>query len=306
MVNGIWQFRPSHDRVDPRGMVTTYPLFDTPCLFSREPCHLRRLLQSWIPSDDAKPKPQTKKPYQILYLLDYLPVPNAQQMQLIDGFIADASRCLPAALTKLSIREAWKASHPTGTPDDVDEYLRNLVAETYYYEFYHSSDAFRENYADSHDGQPPYVIPFVQRRWAKGAAVTPPQNQDARRKLGVYRTWLHETLFAARETDALLVLPVANAAPSYRDAVSPSPENQSALDELFLQPILGAPHMVVPVGDVPYDSGVTGRVEYLPVVVDVVAAPGRDFELLDAVDEIMAQSGRPTVVATGSRMFPGL
>ncbi|KAK0717688.1 hypothetical protein B0T26DRAFT_751720 [Lasiosphaeria miniovina] len=188
--------------------------------------------------DDANPKPQTKKPYEILYLLDYLP----------------------------------KASHPAGTPEDVDAYLQNLVAETFYYDFYHSSDAFRKSYVDSHGRQLPYVIPFVQRRWAKGAAVTPSQNQEARRKLGVYSTWLHETLIAAREAEARALLP----------------------------PILGALDIVVPVGDVPYNSRITGRVGYLPVVVDVMAAPGKDSGLLDGAEQIMAKSERPTVVATGS------
>ena len=46
LVKGIWQFRPSHHHVDPTGMVTTYPLFDTPYIFTRELRHLKTVLAS--------------------------------------------------------------------------------------------------------------------------------------------------------------------------------------------------------------------------------------------------------------------
>jgi hypothetical protein len=41
----------------------------------------------------------------------------------------------------------------------------------------------------------------------------------------------------------------------------------------------------------------------LPVVVDLMAAPGKDWELITAVEKIMELSGRPTAVKTGKRMF---
>jgi len=43
---------------------------------------------------------------------------------------------------------------------------------------------------------------------------------------------------------------------------------------LFLPLILGAPDIALPIGDVPCESRITGRTEYLPVVMDLVAAPG--------------------------------
>lgn len=229
-------------------------------------------------------------------------------MALIDSFLIDAAAHLSATIRKISIREAWRSSHPDGTIDDVDEYLKDVVAQTYYYAFYHSTDDFREKYAAAHNGKTPYVIPFVQRRWAKGAAVTAEQHQEAEGRLKVYKEWLMQTLFhqgsqQERAKEVLILLPISNVAPNYRDTLSPSPEEQSALDELFLSPILGAPDIVVPIGDVPYESRITGQTEHLPVVANLVAAPGKDWELMAAVERIMALSGRPTVVKTGKRMF---
>ncbi|KAI1360437.1 hypothetical protein F5Y08DRAFT_47522 [Xylaria arbuscula] len=209
---------------------------------------------------------------------------------------------LPDTLTKISIREAWKSTRPSGLPHSVDEYLTDVIPQTYYYAYYHSTDDFRAAYAKSHDGNTPYVIPFVQRRWTKGSAVTPAQHKEATRKLDVYKSWLMNTLFSSRYR--LVILPVANATSNYRDVLSPSPEDQSALDELFIPPILGSPDIVVPIGDVPYASRITHQTEYLPVVANIVGAPGTDFQLLEVVEKVMKLSGRPTTVSTGSRMFP--
>ncbi|KAK4189695.1 amidase signature enzyme [Podospora australis] len=312
MANGIWQFRPSHDSCSLEEVVTTFPLFDPPVVFSRDFGNIRQLLDSAF--DEIQTSGWSSgKAYEVLYLQEYLPVPPGEQMQLIDDFIQDLRLYLPdrdcqgrpVTITKLSLREACTTTHPSDTPDDLDFYLQNVIQETYHYEYNQSSEAFREQYAADHNGSPPYVIPSVQRRWAKGAAVTPAQNEEALNKLAIYKNWLQETLFE-RGTEALVVLPVANAEPNYRDTVTPSPEDQSALDELFLSPILGAPDIVVPLGDISYQSRITNKVEYLPVVANLVAAPGKDHELLRVVETILSKSGRPTVVAMGSRMFPGV
>ncbi|KAI1425329.1 amidase signature enzyme [Xylaria sp. FL1777] len=300
MVNGVWQFRPSHALVNLDGMVITYSRFDTPCIFSRELRHLGRVLQSWIPTKRANYS--ANQSYEIVYLEDYLPVNNPDQMALIDNFIEDMHAHLPATLTKVSIRHAWEDTRPSGLPQNVDEYLKDVITQTYFYAFYHSTDKFREDYAASHDGEPPYVIPFVSRRWAKGAAVTAAENKEATKKLDIYRDWLMDTLFP--NPYRLIILPVTNAAPNYRDVVSPSPEDPTALDELFIPPILGSPDIAVPIGDVPYASRITHKVEYLPVVADVVGAPGTDFQLLEIIEKVMKLSDRPMTVAVGSRIFP--
>ena len=311
LVNGVWEFRPSHDRVDLGGMVLCYAPFDTPCLYARELRHLKTALKSWIPENDGQRQADQRTiseppSYEIVYPLDYFPVANQEQMVLIDSFLADAATHLPATIRKMSIRERWRSSHPEGTPDDVDEYLRDVVARTHYYSFYHTSDDFRQKYAAAHNGRIPYVIPFVHRRWAKGAAVTAAQHQDAEDRLKVYKEWLMQTVFyqgSPRPRQVFVLLPISNVEPNYRDSRTPSPEDQSALDELFLPPILGAPDMAVPIGDLPYESRITGQTEYLPVVANLMAAPGQDWELVAAVETVLGLSGRPTVVRTGKRMF---
>ncbi|KXG50077.1 Amidase [Penicillium griseofulvum] len=203
------------------------------------------------------------------------------------------------------IREAWKQPHPLGTPENLDDYLIDTVLRAYYNAFYHSFVAFREKYAEKHSGKPPYALPSLQYRWETGAAVSEEQHKDAVQRMGIYRDWLLTRMLAGSTSEAepLVVLPIGNLAPNYREESSPSPLGQSALDQLFLPPILVAPDIAIPIGEVPYESKITKGTEYLPVVIDITGAPTKDQELLQAIEKIMDVSGRPTTVTTGLRVF---
>lgn len=51
LVNGIFQFRPSHDAAPLCGMVKTFLQFDTPCIFARDLDVLEDVLSAWLPKD---------------------------------------------------------------------------------------------------------------------------------------------------------------------------------------------------------------------------------------------------------------
>nr|RBQ99077.1 hypothetical protein FVER53263_20210 [Fusarium verticillioides] len=227
---------------------------------------------------------QPKRPYRLVYPVDYFPIESSEQMSLITSFIDDVKQLAPATLVPFSVRESWKQNHPSGVSSDIDEYLQDVVKRTFYHQFYHSSANFRDQYSKRHQGQLPYVIPFVQRRWAQGASVSNEEHEEATNRLLIYKNWLHEELFGDAKFESIVILPVADASPVYRDEILKSPENQSALDQLFLPPILGAPDIVIPIGDIPYHSKITGRTGFLPVVANLVGEPTRDSELLHAVE----------------------
>ncbi|EFY94312.1 amidase domain protein [Metarhizium robertsii] len=279
MANGVWQFRPSHDSISLSGLCNTYAKFDTPCVFARSLDILERVITTWIPPPPIAPSKSQSRSYRLIYSEDYMSEANTDQMKIIDAFIKDAEDMLPATVTQFSIRNSWKQSHPPDTCDDIEEYLDDVIR------------------------RPPFVIPFVQRRWVQGATVSTAQHEEGTRRLLVCRTWLHEQLLGDNNIETFMLLPVANAKPVYRDEVLPSPEKQSALDQLFIPPILGAPDIVIPIGEIPYHSKRSHQTEFLPVVANLVGAPKRDFELLRAVEIILGKSGRAKVVATGSRIF---
>lgn len=306
LANGVWQFRISHHDIYLRNMVTTYKRFDAPCLFARDLPILSRAVRILLDvperAESSVPDQPSYGPYSIIYPLEYLPVDNEQQMKLIDNFVGDMETALAATVRRVSIKELWRTNHPSGTCEDLDEYLHEVVTRTFYYAYYHSFSSFRQSYQEMNDGRPPYVIPFVRRRWEKGAAVEESEHKEAENRMEVYSKWLLDNIVHVDGKEALIVLPVATVAPNYRDEPSPSPVNQSALDQLFLSPILRAPDISIPIGEVSYHSKITNEKEYLPVLVNVVGAPGTDLGLLDAIKKVMEDSRRPVCVSTGKRL----
>lgn len=57
------------------------------------------------------------------------------------------------------------------------------------------------------------------------------------------------------------------------------------------------------VGQKAYDSRVSGREEFQPIVSTMVGATGSDIMLLDLAKEVLEAAGRPTAVQTGRFMF---
>lgn len=223
-------------------------------------------------------------------------------MKLIDGFVDDLAACFGCSVTKMSLRDSWRQCPPDVADPDIEVYLKDVIQHTYYYSYYHLTSGWRDEYMGRF-GHEPYVIPFVKRRWASGAAVTPQQHEEGLSKLEVYRKWLLDTLFLSHRGRTLVVLPISPVEPHYRDERTESPGYQSATNELFLSPILKAPDLVVPIGEVPYESRISGRLEWLPVAVNLVGAPGMDQWLFDAVTRVLRSSGRPETVSSGSRIF---
>ena len=78
LVNGVWQFRPSHEERLLYGLVKAYPRFDSPCVFARDLQTIERVARSWLKMGDESPPPRNR-PYSIIYPLEYLPVENRDQ-----------------------------------------------------------------------------------------------------------------------------------------------------------------------------------------------------------------------------------
>lgn len=219
---------------------------------------------------------------------------------MINSFVDDMATHLKATVKRVSIRQSWEAVPPRGAPSDMEDFLKDVITHTYYYSFYRSSDAFRAQYFQRF-GRRPYVIPFVEQRWASGAAVSTEQHKQGLRRVEIYRAWLLRQFFRCKKT--LMVLPISPVEPHYRDERTQSPTSQTATDELFLSPILRSPDIVIPIGEIPYQSRITGNQEKLPVAVNVVGAPGMDYWVLDSMRTVLQKSGRHSQVKPGSRMF---
>ncbi|KAI4687482.1 uncharacterized protein J4E88_003071 [Alternaria novae-zelandiae] len=162
---------------------------------------------------------------------------------------------------------------------DIAKPKANVFTRTFLYDFYHSFDKFRETYRREFQKEP-YANEYTQWRWDVAKSVTKEENEDAVARLDTYRDWLLSKVFRADRYDTLMVLPVSEVAPNYRDRKTEPPSKQNAFDALYISPTIAAPEIVVPIAEFPYASRVSGREEKLPIAISVVGNPGTDLALV--------------------------
>lgn len=105
------------------------------------------------------------------------------------------------------------------------------------------------------------------------------------------------------EKNSILIIPISEGIPNYRDHPLYRSAVQNGLDPLFLSPILGCPDLVVPIAHMKYKSRVSGRTEKLPICVNLLRVPVRDVELINAVQAAIQASDRPYAVRAGPEIF---
>lgn len=225
-------------------------------------------------------------------------------MRLVDTFVADLAKALRAEIRKVSIASLWKESRPAeaGT-QNVEDYLQGTYVNANFYDYYHhSTNEFRDTYQARYHKRP-YVGSFITWKWELGKSVSLAERNVGMRRLEIYKNWFLDSFLRQVSDEALSMMPISNVVINYRD-VPPSPVTRPVgFDPLIVSPILGAPDIVVPIGEYEYESRITGLKQYLPVAINVVGLPGTDLGLIEAIRHGLVDSGRVTKVKTGSRMF---
>ena len=301
LVNGIYQFRPSHDLISLEGLIPTFTPWDTPCIFGRDLTKFPDITQAWY--DPPWYDHENDKPFLILYPEDLAKNQAPAQRTIIESFVHSLEAVIGAKAQRTPLADIWQSKCPNevaGQP--LASYLEHVVVQTYYRDFYDNFTNFRDRYREKFQ-EDPYVNSFVHWRWQLGKQVTDTEHGEGLERLRVYRSWLLQEVLRYNECNPLLILPLVHVQPNYRDTFPEPPEIQIGSDPLFISPILGAPDVVLQLDEVKFISRITGSAAYLPVGVDIVGAPNHDLNLMKTCLRVLQESGRPTRVLTGRRLF---
>ncbi|KAL8948486.1 MAG: hypothetical protein Q9222_005329 [Ikaeria aurantiellina] len=276
--NGCFAMRPSHGVLPVDGFTPSFPRFDMPTFFGRDVAVCKAFASAWY----GNMLPEVKAlPPRIIYPLDYMSlIDNTDQIRIIDNFVVDLESYLEAKGQSL------------------DQYMQHACRDSFFHDDYRSFDRFRHDYQNQF-AKPPYVNPPVRRQWELSATISEAARDTAAAKLEVYRHWFSNTVMQDEQYNSLIALPVENLAPRYRDEAK-AYFVPTGVPMLFLSPIIRGPE---PVGQAPFASRVSGRTEYLPVTVSLLASRGRDIELMGLVQGCLHAAKRPTSVSTGRVLF---
>jgi Asp-tRNA(Asn)/Glu-tRNA(Gln) amidotransferase A subunit family amidase len=134
--------------------------------------------------------------------------------------------------------------------------------------------------------------------------ITKEANSEASKRLEVYKNWFLNVVMKFHFQTALVIIPIEEISPRYRDEVPKSHFNPIGVPNLFLSPILGAPELTIPIGEYTYRSKVSGRDEKLPIGISLIGLPGHDMMLFEVVIDCLRKAGRPEKVLAGNTLFP--
>ncbi|KAF2240746.1 amidase [Trematosphaeria pertusa] len=301
--NGCFSIRPSTGIMDRQGVVGYFPQFDMPVFYGRDISRFSEFISVWY-GDSPTLRAPSEMPVEILYPSDYLPTSNAAQTRLIDKLVSGMESALQVKRTHISLAELWKRDCPDGTEHrNIADYLDTAGIYPFYHDQYHNLAPFREEYAKKY-GKPPFVHRALHWQWDVGKSISQEERDECWRRSEVYRHWLLGKVFKADSKDSItiMVLPIEAGEPNYRDAELPPYGLLSGYAALNMSPMMRAPEVTAPVGDIPYNSIVTQR-EELPIAASVIGAPGMDLILVDLVEKGMNAVGVPTKVKTGRSMY---
>ncbi|KAA1466957.1 amidase signature enzyme [Dentipellis sp. KUC8613] len=300
-VNGLFGIRPSVGAISLEDVVPLSDVLDTGGFISRDPKLFAAFGKAWY-ADSFKSYPSF--PHRILLSSDFENVsPSASA--IYNAFIEKLQTFLGATTTNFSIQEAWNETSGIKTPVDV------LLNQTYalligWHQWNAVGKPFFADYAAANQGRKPHVNPGVLIRWnyAQSQGLSAFETELSHRE--AFENWtLNHFLTENREScsDSIFMYPQSPGEYVSREMYYSSPNGPpfgfSTADTAVHARL---PDLVIPIGQIPFMSNITGIEEQLPVTVSLVARRGCDFVLLDLLNAL-ADADIVHVVKTGRTAF---
>ncbi|KAF9252091.1 hypothetical protein DTO006G1_2838 [Penicillium roqueforti] len=301
--NGLFSIRPSTESTSMDGIVLNSPHFDVVGLFGRSLSDLHYIASHTLDLNDNS----TAFPSKIIYPLDFFPHSNPQHQAMVDEFVEILENFLGTKRVEISIAERWEKCPPleaNGKP--LKQYLSKSAFWSMCYDYYHGFDDFRSKYESKYE-KLPFEGPVLRYRWGVGKEVTLDEYNAYREELKVFQRWFDENIFSQDPntlSDAIMIMPYGSANPKYRDIANESPSSAGTIGEKFISPVLGIPQLVLPFGQMPYQSRISGRLEHRPIGSTILGAKGSDLMLIKLAEAAFRAASWPTSVDVGRYMFP--
>ncbi|KAF2818873.1 amidase signature enzyme [Ophiobolus disseminans] len=286
-LNGLFGLRTSYGIASTRGIVPSCNEFDTVGTLHRSLKDAKHLITEILDVTDS-----SQFPKRLLYPSDFFPQADAEQQSMSDDFISIIEEFLGVKKTPISMTDTWASNPPSEAgAKTLQEYLEMSAVWPMYDDTYHTFDKFRKDYRDKF-GKDAFVGPYMRKRWSIAVPFTVEERAQGVAEMKLSRTCI-----------AVMIMPFGSPCPKYRDDYNKLPSVVSSFSIFYLPTILQLPVLIVPIGQKPYDSRITGVKEYLPIVSSLMGAKGSDALLINLAEAVLEKAGWPTTVKTGREMF---
>lgn len=308
---GIYGNRPSTGAISLEHVIPLSPVSDTAGMFARSGAIWAKTTQAWYPDFKSNYTSYPSKLYRSTAKGGAWTGGDVSEeaTAVISTFVQNLEGFLGAEATPGNYTKLWAETHGD-RPTDVNGmlYLTYGVFVSHDQWQQHGKPFF-EDYAAKFGGRQPYINPGPLARWQWGQIhATEDVYAQALRNISIFKAW-YETEGYGRHhqescSEGLYIYPWSVGVPSYRDNYFNAPTTPPlGFDDSSVAVMAGAPEVVVPIGEVPYNSTKSLKTEYLPVTMALRMARGCDHVLASLVSDLEA-TGVLRPVAAGKSLFP--
>ncbi|KAJ2993194.1 hypothetical protein NUW58_g1920 [Xylaria curta] len=316
VAHGVFGFRPSHNGQQIPDVVIPCGVFHTPGFLGRSSGTMLEFGRHWlqIPSSDHHLKPS-----RVLFPKEYRTDHEGVQ-KIAEEWVSSLATWLGARKLDVSIEETWSATRPANACKGFFETFNKTFIDLIYSEFWSYLSEFRKAYKTRFDADP-YVCKVTQYLWDEGRSMSDARKKQALDEVAIHNDWFIRHLLADDQT--IIVVPRYKL--DYRDEYLPAPELRSfdGFDSNLHASLSGVPNIIVPVGQCSFHSKISGREEYFPVSLSIIAPKGnhlptvfnlwevpvaemtlgKDIGLLSLVHDYITANSLPSSVMTGRTAF---
>lgn len=300
---GIYGNRPSTGAISLDHVIPLSPVSDTAGLFARSGSLWAEATKAFYPNVQSN---WTSLPKTLYSSTDSDISPDAAA--LVESFVQKLSDFIGTEALPANYSQLWADTR--GDSPSVDEMLNLTYAVFVSHDQWQMlGKPFFEDFAAKNGGRQPYINPGPLVRWQWGQVNAPDEvYAEALRNISTFKEWYTTEGYGRHDpescSESVYTYVFGAGEPSYRDEyLTPQTSPPIGMSDSRVAVIAGAPEIVVPIGEVPYNSTKSLQTEYLPVSMALRMARGCDYVLANLVGEL-EEAGILRPVATGSRLFP--
>lgn len=232
-------------------------------------------------------------------------ITNPAAAAIFASFVSKLTAFVDGKQQNITLATLWNSAKPAFVTQNITTYLNTTYPTLIGYEQATVLGApFNATYQATFSKRP-FFDPVVLVRWAFGLSQGAAGYQAALTQKETFKAWWNSTVLIANQTtcsNAIYVYPQSTGSTQYRNVYFLPSGAPTGFSNGRISVYTEIPDIVVPIGQVPYNSTITGRTEYLPVTISLMAAKGCDYMLLNLI-EGLSDAGIISGVKVGATAF---
>ncbi|KAI0365605.1 amidase signature enzyme [Pilatotrama ljubarskyi] len=309
--NGVFGNRPSHGAVSLDDVMPLSPELDTAGIFSRDAKLWAAVGHWWYQNFTSF----SHFPKKIIFPVDFFggsfltnPPAAGTARATFNSFISRLEGFLNTTRTEVTFADLWNTTKPVNVSAPT---LQTLLSTTYadlitLDQIALVADPFISDYGAANGGRMPFIDPAPLARWGYGRGLPAGRKEEALANKTIFMDWFASEVIKAGDpqtcADGILLYPQSSGGTNYRNRYISAPSAPLGFSSGRIAVHAETPDMVVPIGEAPFNSTITGKTEFLPVTLSFITAKGCDLMLFNLFAALQ-DAGILNPVVTGSRMF---